>query len=60
MPPYRIYHRGEDGHIDGPPDLIECDDDAAARDYALERADANGVEVWEGTRLVAVISDDSN
>jgi hypothetical protein len=59
MPHSRIYRRAPDGHIEGPADLIECDNDAAALNHAREKPDGHGVEVWEGTRLVGVIFDDS-
>jgi hypothetical protein len=37
MPSYRIYRRGADGHIDGPAEQIECDDDVTAVKLARER-----------------------
>jgi hypothetical protein len=55
MPHYRIYRRGPDGHLDGLPHLIELVDDDAAVKQAREEARGRGMEVWEGTRLVAVI-----
>jgi hypothetical protein len=59
MPPYRIYRRDTAGRIDGPADLVECDDDTATLDYARGKAKGRSVEIWQGERLVAVISDDS-
>ena len=60
MPHYRIYRRGPDGRLDGPPHLVELDDDAAAVKQAREQARGQGMEVWEGERLVAVILVDGN
>ena len=55
MPHYRIYRRGPDGHLDGPPHLIEFDDDAVAVRKVRDQARGQGMEVWQGNRLVAVI-----
>jgi len=60
MPHYRIYRRGPDGHLAGPPQLIELDDDAAAVKHSREQARGHGMEVWEGKRLVAVIFTDGS
>jgi hypothetical protein len=52
---YRIYPVDEAGHIQGPPIVIECEDDAAAVLEARERIDGVAAEIWDGGRRVAVI-----
>ena len=47
MPHYRIYVVADDGHISGPPHVIECTDEKEAIGKAAAQA-ANGkvVELW--------------
>lgn len=53
MAGYRVYRVDESGHIQGMPDIIECDDDDAALVEAQRFVDGCGVELWDGARKVA-------
>ena len=59
MPHYRIYVVADDGHISGPPHVIECADEQEAIGKAAAQA-ANGkvVELWDGTRLIVRLPKD--
>jgi hypothetical protein len=48
-----------DGHISGPPHVIECTDEKEAIGKAAAQA-ANGkvVELWDGTRLIVRLPKD--
>lgn len=50
---YRAYLIGTDGHIVHRVEL-ECDDDETAKARARLLADGHNVEVWDGTRQIAV------
>ena len=52
MPEYRFYEFTEDGHIIGPPALIEFADDEAAVAEAEKRLDKTQIEVWQLARRV--------
>ena len=52
MPEYRFYELTEDGHIAGPPALIELVDDEAAVVEAEKRLDKTQIEVWHRDRRV--------
>jgi hypothetical protein len=58
MVAYRIYRVDEAGHIQGPPIVIECEDDDDALLKAQRYVDGLAVEIWDGARQVAVISSD--
>ncbi len=49
---YRLYVLSSDGHITGPPDTIECEDDRGAIETAKQLLDGKAIEVWDGNRLV--------
>ena len=53
MPEYRFYELTEDGHIIGPPALIEFADDEAAVAEAEKRLYETQIEVWQSARRVA-------
>jgi hypothetical protein len=53
MPVYRIYTIGKDGHIAGPPVIIDAADDQGARQKAKRVLDGHAIEVWNGTRRIA-------
>jgi hypothetical protein len=55
MPHYRICHRDSKGDLEGPPDVIEFDDDDAAVKHAHDQSGGRSRKVWQGDRLVAVI-----
>ena len=52
---YRVYRIDESGHVQGVPDIIECEDDDDARIAAQRFLDGCGVEVWDGARKVAAL-----
>jgi hypothetical protein len=56
---YRVYTLGEDGHIVRRAD-IDCPHDEAAVERAQNLADGHAVELWEGTRLIALINKDGS
>jgi hypothetical protein len=53
MPEYRIYTIGKDGHISGPADIIDADDDQAAREKAKQGLEGRTIEVWIDSRRIA-------
>jgi hypothetical protein len=48
---YRFYAL-KYGHVIGPADLVDCENDDDAVQKARSRIDGVDLEVWEGTRLV--------
>ena len=52
MPIYRLYSLREDGHIDEPPTVVDCQDDDSAVEKAKQYLDGKAIEVWEHRRLV--------
>ena len=52
MPAYRIYTI-RDGHISGPPEVIECADDEEAVEKARQQHNDRDIEVWRGAERVA-------
>lgn len=52
MPGYRIYSVTSGGHIERPPQLVECDNHEAAVQVAKKMLDSLIIEVWEGPRVV--------
>lgn len=52
MTAYRLYTLGSDGHIEGPPTIVECDDNQAAVERAKELLNGKAIEVWERKRLI--------
>jgi hypothetical protein len=58
VPDYRIYTIDKQGHISGPPTVVDCTDD----DEVLKRAQLtiNGadVEIWQDARLVVRLPGD--
>ncbi len=54
MPDYRIYFKGQDGHIVKVVALIDItEEEAIAR--GKQYVDGHDIEVWEGGRQVAVL-----
>jgi hypothetical protein len=41
-----------DGHISGPPHVIECEDDQEAIGKAVQYTNGKSVELWNGARFV--------
>ena len=52
MPEYYLYTIKKDGHSDGPPKVVECQDDEAAVKKAKQLLDDRLIEIWEGARVV--------
>ena len=52
MPHYRVYFVADDGHISGPPQVIECADEQEAIGKAAQAANGKVVELWDGKRLI--------
>jgi hypothetical protein len=50
---YRIYKIEASNRVSGPPEIVDCPDDAEAVETANQRVDGHAVEVWESARLVA-------
>ena len=59
MPAYRIYRTTPDGHIVGPPLVIECADDEVATGKAARAANGSAAELWEGARLIVRFPSDN-
>lgn len=55
MPEYRFYKIRTDGHIAGPPPLVDLPDDSAAILEAKKVVEDLDIEIWQGSRLVARI-----
>jgi hypothetical protein len=53
MPAYRIYVLTTDGHIAGPPQVLECENEQEAIGKAPQLANGKAVELWDGARLIA-------
>lgn len=53
---YRAFVVNERGHLGGLPQIIEACDDLDAARQAETLAGWNGVELWEGARLVARVA----
>lgn len=56
MATYRIYKLNRDDKIAGPPEVVECCDDADALQQARKLVADFAVEVWEGNRRVGSVS----
>jgi hypothetical protein len=52
MNEYRLYQLDTSGHIAGPPDGFNCEEDGEAIERARRMMDANDVELWQMDRLV--------
>jgi hypothetical protein len=52
---YRLYRVDEEGHIQGAPVIVSCDDDDAAVAQAKQYVDGVAIEIWDRSRRVAVI-----
>jgi hypothetical protein len=52
MPSYRIYRVTPDDHIEGVPEVIECDSDREVIAHAKAKLDGLDLEVWDGPRVV--------
>ena len=52
MPDYRIYEIGEDGHVVRLLVELTLDSDVMAFAFAEQLPTVEGIEIWEGKRLV--------
>ena len=52
MAAYRFYSLDPDGHISGPPTVVEFPDDSAAIEAAEALVNGKAIEVWELARIV--------
>lgn len=55
MADYRLYKLDKDGHVQGPPVIVSCDDDEKAVAQAKQYVDGVAIEVWDGGRRVAFL-----
>jgi len=55
VPAYRFFRVGANGHVFGPPEIMDCTDDDEAVEKAQQLVDGFSVEVWDLTRCVARI-----
>lgn len=58
MPEYRVFPIDARNHVIGPGAVITSDDDDRAIEEAQLLADGHDVEVWQETRLIAVVTKD--
>lgn len=52
MTAYRIYVLDPEGHVTGPPQIVECTDDQDALRQARQCLDGKPIEVWDGSKRV--------
>ncbi len=60
MPAYRFYTMSTDGHIAGPPKVLDCVEDQEALRHASNLVDGHAIEVWDGARFIARIEPKSS
>ncbi|OSJ19638.1 hypothetical protein BST63_01890 [Bradyrhizobium canariense] len=53
MAEYRLYRVDHEGHIQGAPLIVSCEDDDAAIAEAKQYVDGVSIEVWDRARRVA-------
>jgi hypothetical protein len=49
---YRIYKISPDNHITTMPDIVSFSDDEDVIEYAKTQLNGQGIEVWDGARVV--------
>jgi hypothetical protein len=52
MQQYRVYVLDAEGHILGPPEVLECPDDRATIEQARQLLDGRVIEVWKSSRRI--------
>ena len=52
---YRFYTVGADGKYAGLPKFVDCSGDREAVSRAAQKIDGIAVEIWEASRLVALL-----
>ena len=55
---YRFYKIDRDDHVDGPPQVLQCEDDDAALVEARKLVDGYAIEIWRDDRRVGLIPAD--
>jgi hypothetical protein len=60
MSHYRVYFVSDDGHISGPPHVIECEDDQEAIGKAAQLTNGRSVELWQGARFIVRLPSDND
>jgi len=55
---YRFYKIDRNDHIDGPPHVLECEDDDAALIEARKFVDRHAIEIWRDSKRVGLIRAD--
>jgi hypothetical protein len=58
MPLYRLYLLKADGHVLGPPKVVQSPDDRDATEKARQILEGRTIEVWDRSRFVARLSAD--
>jgi hypothetical protein len=58
MVTYRIYRVNKAGQFQGPPIVVECEDDDAVLIKAQQYIDGHAAEIWDEARKVAFIPSD--
>ena len=59
MPAYRIYTLSSEGHIHGPPRIVESRDDTEVMQQARQWLDGHPIEVWDEKRKVGRLEPES-
>ena len=59
MRAYRVYVVTTDGHIAGPAQVIECENEQDAIGKAAQLTNGKCVELWDGARLIVRFPSDS-
>ena len=52
---YRFYKLDNDDRVDGPPQILECENDEAALTEARRYVDGHAIEIWRGDKRVGLI-----
>jgi len=55
---YRFYKINRNDHVDGPPHVLECEDDGAALVEARKYVDGRAIEIWRDNKRVGLIPAD--
>jgi len=55
---YRLYKLDQNGHVNGPPQILTCEDDDAALIEARKYVDGHAIEIWLEDRRVGLIPRD--
>jgi hypothetical protein len=50
-----VLHDATDGHIAGPPKVVDCVADEEALRHARNLVDGHAIEVWDGARFIVRI-----